>query len=98
MGHHRLFDDKFHTILRIQFRSMVCRHDAQFQGMAARRDAIQCPLFALKHAHELAVDVGVHVMAAFAVDQAEFQRDSIAGEYLIRRGRQYFNARAFRGL
>ncbi len=66
---------------------MIGCHDAKFQGMPARRDAIQCPLFALKHTHELAVDVGVHVMAAFALDQTELERDSIAGEYLIRRGR-----------
>ena len=51
----------------IQFRLMICGNDAQLQGMPARRDAIQCPLFALKHTHEFAVDVRVHVMAALAL-------------------------------
>jgi hypothetical protein len=40
----------------------------------------------------------VHVMAALAFDKAELKRHLVAGKYLIRCGRQYFNARAFRRL
>ena len=93
-----LFDDKFDTILRCQFRLMIGGDDAEFQGMPARRDAVQCPLLAFKHTHEFAVDVGVHVVAALALDQAKFQRHSVAGEYLLRRWRQDFYAGAFGGL
>ena len=32
-----LFDDKFDTILSVQFRLMICGDDAQLQGMPARR-------------------------------------------------------------
>ena len=89
---------KFNAVSCIQFGLVISGDHPQLQDMKPRFNPIQGSLPAREHSHQLAVDVGVHVMAMFALCQFEPQRDCIGIKDLIRFGRNDLDTGAFCGL
>jgi hypothetical protein len=78
----------------VQFGLMVVGDNAQLQRVFARLDAVECPFGALEHAYQLAVDVGMSMMAALAFDQFKLDGDFVAFDQLTFCWRENFDARA----
>jgi len=62
---------------------MIYGDDAQLQDMTPWRKTIQSAGLALKHAHQIAVNVSMHMVAAFSFRQAELYSHSVAGNHVL---------------
>ena len=63
----------------VEFRVVVQRRDPEFERMFARFDSRSTfPFRAFEHAHQLAVDIGVNMLAAFTFGHLELKRNLIA--------------------
>ena len=71
--------------------------DPEFESVLAWFDSSQCALCGLEHSRHLAVNIGVHVLAALALLQFKFERYGIAFVGLAGSGRDDFDGGACRG-
>ena len=78
-----LFNKKVNFVAGVEFRVVIRHHNTNFQSMLARLDAGEGPLCRLKHSRHLAIDIGVHMLAALAFDQLEMKWNLVTGENLI---------------
>jgi len=71
--------------------------NAQLKGVFAWFDTVERAFFAFEHAHQLAVHVGVSMVAAFTFCQLKLYRNFIAFENLIFLCPNDFDTGPFRG-
>lgn len=76
---------------------MVRSDDAQLQDMFAGFDAVERAFFAFEHAQQLAVDIGVGMMATFAFGKFVMNLHLVALKSLAFGGGENLDAGAFGG-
>ena len=77
-----LFDGELHLVGGVQLGFVVRGDDAELEDMFAGFDAVERAFFAFEHAHQLAVHVGVGVVAALAFGELELDGNFVAFEKL----------------
>jgi len=89
-----LFHYEIDAIARLQLGSMILGDNSNFQTMTPRRDPGKRSRLGREHAHQVTVDIRVHMMALPPFNDSEADRNSIALQYLTLFRREYFNARS----